>query len=178
MWPRTRGALFFCLSSRMTKLRKYRNPGDEHKTVPLHSQGDGPAVRQDQLGLLRENGISENARCWFVRDSVDALRLNGFLMFLRVPARCGTWWCPQVNERELDGDWFQSIRDKLNWNLRTLQTPYHEHTSSELVDEESEEQSSPSARRALQPQFFTLPTSRATDKARSPKGESSRGSPI
>lgn len=31
--------------------------------------------------------------------------------------------CIQVNHRVLDGDWFQSIRDKLNWNLRTLQSP-------------------------------------------------------
>ena len=30
----------------------------------------------------------------------------------------------QVNHRELDGDWFQSIRDKLNWNLRTEQAPW------------------------------------------------------
>lgn len=28
-----------------------------------------------------------------------------------------------MNHRVLDGDWFQSIRDKLNWNLRTLQSP-------------------------------------------------------
>jgi hypothetical protein len=30
---------------------------------------------------------------------------------------------PTLNSRALDGDWFQSIRDKLHWNVRTLQKP-------------------------------------------------------
>lgn len=30
---------------------------------------------------------------------------------------------PTLNSRPLDGDWFQSIRDKLHWNVRTLQKP-------------------------------------------------------
>ena len=86
----------------------------------------------------------------------------------------------QVNQRELDGDWFQSIRDKLNWNLRTLQSPYHEHLSSDLVAEQSKHRSS-SRSPQQQPQFFTLPTSRATERDGSsgpPKGDSTRGSPI
>ena len=30
---------------------------------------------------------------------------------------------PTLNSLPLDGDWFQSIRDKLHWNVRTLQKP-------------------------------------------------------
>ncbi|CAM9771646.1 unnamed protein product [Phaeothamnion confervicola] len=36
---------------------------------------------------------------------------------------------PTVNHHELDGDWFQSISEKLHWNLRTLQKPSeHDYT--------------------------------------------------
>ena len=85
-------------------------------------------------------------------------------------------WVDQVNQRELDGDWFQSIRDKLNWNLRTLQTPYHEHQSSELVEDQSS--SSPAAANPPPTRFFTLPTSRAKDENGSSKGDSPPSSPI
>lgn len=34
-----------------------------------------------------------------------------------------------MNERELDKDWFQSIRDKLNWNARNMQKPYENRGS-------------------------------------------------
>lgn len=40
----------------------------------------------------------------------------------------------QVNHRELDGDWFQSIRDKLNWNLRTLQLPFQGDQATQDID--------------------------------------------
>ncbi|CAN0100254.1 unnamed protein product, partial [Ectocarpus sp. 12 AP-2014] len=86
---------------------------------------------------------------------------------------------PTVNQRELDGDWFQSIRDKLNWNLRTLQTPYHEHQSSELVEDQSTHQFASSAAANPSPtRFFTLPTSRAKDESGSSKGDSPPSSPI
>ncbi|CBJ29816.1 conserved unknown protein [Ectocarpus siliculosus] len=86
---------------------------------------------------------------------------------------------PTVNQRELDGDWFQSIRDKLNWNLRTLQTPYHEHQSSDLVEDQSTHRSSSSAAANPPPtRFFTLPTSRAKDESGSSKGDSPPSSPI
>jgi len=37
---------------------------------------------------------------------------------------------PTVNQLDLDGDWFESIREKLNWNVRTLQKPLAEDTTA------------------------------------------------
>lgn len=77
----------------------------------------------------------------------------------------------QVNQRELDGDWFQSIRDKLNWNLRNMQVPFQDgasvstpvprppptpatifrHTDYAASDGENEDESSGKDGRALPP---------------------------
>lgn len=86
----------------------------------------------------------------------------------------------QVNQHELDGDWFQSIRDKLNWNLRTMQTPYDAEGDGDQSlnlseDNHPDNQSSPTS--PFQPRYFTLPGSREETNGK-PKGDSSRGSPI
>lgn len=47
-----------------------------------------------------------------------------FRFFLCVPSFLVVFFVAvQVNHHELDGDWFQSIRDKLNWNARNMQKP-------------------------------------------------------
>lgn len=101
--------------------------------------------------------------------------------------------CPlvsKVNQRELDGDWFQSIRDKLNWNLRTLQSPYHDdQASSDLVggNDNPSAGSPPSSSFSpsvspFQPRFFTLPTSPAAENSdkdsKGNDGSPKRDSPI
>ncbi|CAN0090631.1 unnamed protein product, partial [Ectocarpus fasciculatus] len=119
--------------------------------------------------------IPDTARAdgWMSHDATEAVAMKKGTF---VKLSTASIPLPTVNQRELDGDWFQSIRDKLNWNLRTLQTPYHEHQSSELVEDQSS--SSPAAANPPPTRFFTLPTSRAKDENGSSKGDSPPSSPI
>lgn len=102
-----------------------------------------------------------------------------------VPIRVLVFYLPvlvfilKVNQRELDGDWFQSIRDKLNWNLRTLQSPYHDDQVSDLVGNDPSRCPPPSGS-PFQPRFFTLPTSPATENVNDTNstGSPTRDSPI
>jgi NAD kinase len=44
---------------------------------------------------------------------------------------------PTLNHFDLDGDWFASIRDKLHWNLRLLQTPQSPSAASHEAENPS-----------------------------------------
>eukprot|EP00752_Nemacystus_decipiens_P002047 g1962.t1 len=130
------------------------------------AQGDGLIVR-----------IPDTARAdgWMSHDATEAVTMKKGTY---VKLSTASIPLPTVNQRELDGDWFQSIRDKLNWNLRTLQSPYHDH-SSDLVGD-GPTGSPPSSGSPAPPRFFTLPTSPATENGKDSRGTGSpkRDSPI